>query len=150
MGGWVKPQLEFFFFLEIVCLFVVFVVYVSKKKWIGGGWYRFCGQSDFFPDFFIFFNLTRPLYNRLSFKNDVCNDNDPFQAGFRSSSRTTDNIFVLCAIIYKQRYFSKPLYTCSVNFTKTFNYIDRSALYYKLLSRGIDGFFFKCNKEYVL
>ena len=79
--------------------------------------------------------------NRLSFKNDVCNDNDPFQAGFRSNSRTTDDIFILCAIIDKQRCLSKPLYTCFVDFTKTFDYIDRSALYYKLISRGIDGFF---------
>ena len=46
--------------------------------------------------------------NRLSFENDVCNDNDPFQAGFRSNSRTTDNIFILCAIIDKQRCLSKP------------------------------------------
>ena len=75
------------------------------------------------------------LNNRLSFKNDVCYDNDPFQAGFRSNSRTTDNIFILCAIIDKQRCLSKPLYTCFVDFTKAFDYIDRSALYYKLLSR---------------
>ena len=42
------------------------------------------------------------LNNRLSFKNEVCNDNDPYQAGFKSNSRTTDNIFILCAIIDKQ------------------------------------------------
>ena len=81
------------------------------------------------------------LSNRLSFKNDVCNDNDPFQAGFGSNYRTTDNIFTLCAIIDKQRCLSKPLYTCFVDFTKEFDYIDRSSLYYKLLSRGIDGNF---------
>ena len=81
------------------------------------------------------------LNNRLSFKNDVCYDNDPFQAGFRSNSRTTDNIFILCAIIDKQRCLSKPLYTCFVDFTKAFDYIDRSALYFKLPSRGIYGNF---------
>ena len=48
------------------------------------------------------------LNNRLSFKNDVCNDNDPFQAGFRSNSRTTDKVFILCVIIDKQRCLSKP------------------------------------------
>ena len=79
------------------------------------------------------------LNNRLSFKNEVCNDNDPYQAGFKTNSRTTDNIFILCAIIDKQRCLSKPLYTCFVDFTKTFDYIDRTALYYKLLNRGIDG-----------
>ena len=77
--------------------------------------------------------------NRLSFKNKVRNDNDPYQAGFKSNTRTTDNIFILCPIIDKQRCFSKPLYTCFVDFTKAFDYIDRTALYYKLLNRGIDG-----------
>ena len=85
--------------------------------------------------------LTSILNNRLSFKNEVCNDNDPYQAGFKSNSRTTDNIFILCAIIDKQRCLSKPLYTCFVDFTKSFDYIDRTALYYKLLNRGIDGKF---------
>ena len=70
--------------------------------------------------------------------------------GFRSNSQTTDNIFILCAIIDKQRCLSKPLYTCFVDFTKAFDYVDRSALYYKLPSRGIDGIFFICNTEYVL
>ena len=79
------------------------------------------------------------LINRLSLKNEVCNDNDPYQVGFKSNSRTTDNIFILLAIIDKQRCLSKPLYTCFVDFTKAFDYIDRTALYYKLLNRGIDG-----------
>ena len=52
-----KPQLGFSFF---VWLFVV--VYVSKKnkKLNGCGWVA-SSQSDFFSDFLIFFNLTRPL-----------------------------------------------------------------------------------------
>ena len=79
------------------------------------------------------------LNNRLSFKNEVCNDNDPYQAGFKINLRTTDNIFILCAIIDKQRCLSKPLYTCFVDFTKAFDYIDRTVLYYKLLNRGTDG-----------
>ena len=79
------------------------------------------------------------LNNRLLFKNEKCNDNDPYQAGFKRNSRATDNIFIPCAIIDKQRCLSKPLYTCFVDLTKAFDYIDRTALYYKLLSRGIDG-----------
>ena len=87
------------------------------------------------------------LNNRLSFKNDVCDDNDPFQVGCRSNSRTTDNIFILCAIIDKQWCLSKPLYTCLVDFTKAFDYIDRSALYYKLLGRGINDIFLNVIKS---
>ena len=39
------------------------------------------------------------LNNRLSFKNEVCNYNDTYQAGFKSNTRTTDNILILCANI---------------------------------------------------
>ena len=93
-------------------------------------------------------NLLESVFNnRLSFKNDVCNDNDHFQAGFRSNSRTTDNTFILCAIIDEQRCLSKPLYTCFVDFTKAFDYINRSALYKKLLSRGIDDNFLNVIKR---
>ena len=60
---------------------------------------------------------------------------------------TITYIFILCAIIDKQRCLSKPLYTCFVDFTKAFDYIDRSALYYKLLSRGIDGNFLNVIKS---
>ena len=34
------------------------------------------------------------LNNKLFFLNNECNDNDPFQAGFRSNSRTTDKIYL--------------------------------------------------------
>ena len=97
----------------------------------------------------IFEYVLNHVNNRLSFKNDVCNDNAPFQAGIRSNSRTTHNIFILhvCDIMYKQRCLSKPPYTCFVDFTKAFDYIDRSALYYKLLSRGIDGIFLNVIKS---
>ena len=79
------------------------------------------------------------LNNRLPFKNEVYNNNVLYQAGFKSNSRTSDNIFILCAIIDEQRCLSKPLYTCFVDFTKAFDYIDRTAVYYKLLNRGING-----------
>ena len=61
LGGWVKLQLGLFsFFLEILCFFVFFVlflvvVHVSKKKkwigeWVGGVWpiRVFLGFLDFF------------------------------------------------------------------------------------------------------
>ena len=45
--------------------------------------------------------LFESVLTRLSFKNDVYTDNDPFQGGFNSNSRTTDNILIVCAIIDK-------------------------------------------------
>ena len=35
------------------------------------------------------------LETRLSYKNEVCIDDDPCQAGFKRNSRTIDNIFIL-------------------------------------------------------
>ena len=69
------------------------------------------------------------LNNSISFRKEVCNDTDPYQAGFKSNARTTNNIFIPCAIIDKQRCLSKPMYTCFVEVTKAFDYIDRTASY---------------------
>ena len=68
VGGWVKPQLEsFFFFWNVVflcvfcCLFLLYIFPIFfLKNGYGGGWMR-SGQSEFFSDFWIFFNLTKPL-----------------------------------------------------------------------------------------
>ena len=61
VGGWVKPQLGFLFFGEILCGFF-FVVNVSKintklDRRVGG-----CDlENPSFSQIFLFFNLTRPL-----------------------------------------------------------------------------------------
>ena len=43
--------------------------------------------------FFMILTWACPFNNRLSFKNKVCDDNDPWQADLKSKSRTTDNIY---------------------------------------------------------
>ena len=54
VGGWVKPQLEFFF---ILCFFVCFFIHVSIKSWIVGGW----GLAN--PNFSrIFFSIDKIPY----------------------------------------------------------------------------------------
>ena len=54
------------FFENCVFFCVVFCcTCFQKKKWIGGGWVR-SGQSEFFTDCLIFFNMTRPL-SEISF-----------------------------------------------------------------------------------
>ncbi len=79
------------------------------------------------------------LNSRLVNRNIILNIDDPFQSGFKINARTTDNIFVLNSLIYRQKLKGKPLYVCFVDFTKAFDYVNRFALYYKLIQRGIHG-----------
>ena len=79
------------------------------------------------------------LNARLVYRNVTLEIDDPWQFGFKNNSRTTDNIFILQSIINRQKFKGKPLYLCFVDFTKAFDYINRHALYYKLIKRGIHG-----------
>ena len=79
------------------------------------------------------------LNGRLQDKNRRFEDDDPFQTGFCSGSRTTDNVFILSSMIEKQRFYGRPLYVCFIDFTKAFDYVNRDALFYKLHQRGISG-----------
>ncbi len=79
------------------------------------------------------------LNARLQQRNVIMKEDDPNQFGFKENCRTTDNIFILKSLVDKQKFKNKPLYTCFVDFTKAFDYIDRLALYYKLIKRGIHG-----------
>ena len=56
---------------------------------------------------------------------------------------TTDNGFILYSLIMKQKFIKKPLYVCFVDFTKAFDYVNRSALIYKLRERGVGGQFLR-------
>ena len=83
------------------------------------------------------------LNSRLVYRNMVLKLEDSYQFGFKRDSRTTDNVYILQSLIYRQRFKSKPLYICFVDFTKAFDYVNRCALYYKLIHRGIQGKLFK-------
>ena len=79
------------------------------------------------------------LNSRLTYRNMVLDLDDKLQFGFKENAITTDNIFILNSMIQRQKIKNKPLYVCFVDFTKAFDYINRSALYYKLVKRGIHG-----------
>jgi hypothetical protein len=46
-------------------------------------------------------------------------------AGFRKDFRTTYNLFILCTLIEQVRFQKKQLYTCFVDFKKTFDIVPR-------------------------
>jgi len=77
------------------------------------------------------------LNARLYFKNESHKIDDPFQFGFTPTRRTTDCVFILDTLLFHQQYHKKPLYLCFVDFTKAFDYVDRTALYHKLKEQNI-------------
>jgi hypothetical protein len=79
------------------------------------------------------------LNSRLVFRNLTLHVDDPYQFGFKANARTSDNLFILQSLVNRQKFKGKPLYVCFVDFTKAFDYVNRYALYYKLIKRGIKG-----------
>ena len=54
-------------------------------------------------------------------------------------SQTQDNIFILTGYIQKQLRLMKNQYIAMDNFSKAFNYVNRSILFYKLIKSGYKG-----------
>ena len=79
------------------------------------------------------------INNRLIYYRCISNEEDPFQNGFKEKSRTIDNAFTLNGIIEKYKWLGQPLYICYVDFNSAFDYINRNALLFKLLKRGVTG-----------
>ena len=83
---------------------------------------------------------TKVLNEKLKSYCDIKNILSPQQFGFRNDYRTSDAIFVLRSVIsYYSNLRKKPVYACLVDFSKAFDSVDRSALFYKLGTIGIQG-----------
>ena len=61
------------------------------------------------------------------------------QAGFRAGFSTVDHIFTLHAIIDLYLYKKERLYCAFIDYKKAFDLVDRSRLWMKLISNGING-----------
>lgn len=61
------------------------------------------------------------------------------QAGFRENYSTLDHIFALHIIVDFYLHKKKKLYACFIDFRKAFDYVDRSALWCKIMNAGISG-----------
>jgi hypothetical protein len=61
------------------------------------------------------------------------------QGGFRQGFRTTDNCFVLRALVERARAQGNKLYICAVDLEKAFDSVDRPLLWAALQRAGIGG-----------
>ena len=61
------------------------------------------------------------------------------QAGFRHEFSTIDHIFTLHALIEYYSVRKKKLYCAFIDYKKAFDFVDRSFLWSKLISNGING-----------
>ena len=66
------------------------------------------------------------------------------QAGFRKDYRTTDNVFIMQALIANARKAKKKIYCCFVDFKKAFDCVPRQRLWEVLASLGIQGDILAC------
>lgn len=65
------------------------------------------------------------------------------QAGFRSGHSTLDHIFVLNSIIEFYSFNHKRLYCAFIDYKKAFDLVNRTMLWTKLISNGINGKIFR-------
>jgi hypothetical protein len=79
------------------------------------------------------------LNNRLTAWAEASGVRAVGQAGFRQGFRTTDNCFVLRALVERARAKGTKLYICAVDLEKAFDSVDRPLLWAALQRAGIEG-----------
>ena len=79
------------------------------------------------------------LNKRLVFQNEATNSIDHNQFGFCKGCRASDNVFIIDTLISYQKSRKKPLFITYVDFSKAFDFVNRTFLYYKLIQKGYGG-----------
>ena len=64
------------------------------------------------------------------------------QNGFRSDRSSLDHIFVLQNTLRIRNELNSQTFCAFIDFKKTFDFVDRDALLYKLRNIGVDGNFY--------
>ena len=79
------------------------------------------------------------VYRQLTFVNEAFDEIDKYNNGFLNGSCTSDNLFILNGLVERQLSLGRDLYVCFVNFSKAFDKISRSILFYKIMKNGWKG-----------
>ena len=79
------------------------------------------------------------VYKRISFANDAFCKVDQHNGGFIEGRRTSDNLFIINGLAQRQMLLNKHLILCFVDFSKAFDMVNRSVLFYKIMKCGWNG-----------
>ena len=82
---------------------------------------------------------TKCLNSKVKNFVDTKNLLSPHQFAFRDDFRTSDAIFSLSSMVSHYKSSKKAVYACFVDFSKAFDSVNRTALYYKLGKAGVKG-----------
>ena len=83
--------------------------------------------------------FTRTINNRLNEWAESEAVMTEAQFGFRKGRSTTDCLFILHGLIEIMLARGKKLYCCFIDYEKAYDYIDRAALFTKLLKTGVSS-----------
>ena len=76
------------------------------------------------------------VYKRLTFVNEAFDEIDKYKNAFLGDNRTSDNLFILNGLVERQLSLGKELDVCYIDFSKAFDKINHSILFYKLIRNG--------------
>ena len=79
------------------------------------------------------------MYKRISFANEAFCKIDQNNGGFLEGRRTADNLFVINGLAQRQMILNRNLILCFVDFSKAFDMVNRSILFYKIMKCGWYG-----------
>ena len=77
------------------------------------------------------------LNKRLVFQSEATDIVDPNQFGISEGCRTSDNVFILDTIISYHKSIRKTLFITFIDFSKAFDFVNRSFLYYKMIKKAM-------------
>ena len=84
----------------------------------------------------LFTKIMNSRLNKWAEKNAVLTE---AQFGFRSNRSTTDCLFILHGLVEKMLSKGKKMYAVFIDYEKAFDYLDRGAIWAKLIKNGISS-----------
>ena len=79
------------------------------------------------------------MYKKISFANEAFCKIDQNNGGFLEGRRTADNLFVINGLAQRQILLNRNLILCFVDFSKSFDMVNRSVLFYTIMKCGWYG-----------